>query len=250
MPVHSEMSIHTAQSLLELQKLAFIRKDRITFQMMKSSLVTQGRNLCVSQFLTTKDATHLLFIDSDIGFEALSIYDMLAREKELISIPYPLKNINWKKIVRKVKENPNVDLEKVMGYGNQYPMKIPDINNVQVQNNVIEVTHAPTGCMLIKRSVFDKLKQAYPDKGIKQGTIINGKMEDREEMWNFFDTLHDPVSKIYMGEDFAFCKLWKDIGGKCYALINQKIQHVGEHSYVGKFEDELIYTPDNDNITK
>jgi hypothetical protein len=126
--------------------------------MMKSSLVTQGRNLCVSQFLTTKDATHLLFIDSDIGFEASSIYDMLAREKELISIPYPLKNINWEKIVRKVKENPNVDLEKVMGYGNQYPMKIPDINNVQVQNNVIEVTHAPTGCMLIKRSVFDKLK--------------------------------------------------------------------------------------------
>jgi hypothetical protein len=89
---------------------------------------------------------------------------MLAREKELISIPYPLKNINWEKIVRKVKQNPNVDLEKVMGYGNQYPMKIPDINNVQVQNNVIEVTHAPTGCMLIKRSVFDKLKEAYPDK--------------------------------------------------------------------------------------
>jgi hypothetical protein len=35
-----------------------------------------------------------------------------------------------------------------------------------------------------------------------------------------------------------------------WSLINQKIQHVGEHSYVGKFEDELIYTPDNDNITK
>jgi hypothetical protein len=49
MPVHSEMSIHTAQSLLELQKLVFIRKDRITVQMMKSSLVTQGRNLmCIS----------------------------------------------------------------------------------------------------------------------------------------------------------------------------------------------------------
>ena len=108
MPVHSEMSIHTAQSLLELQKLVFIRKDRITVQMMKSSLVTQGRNLCVSAFLTNKDATHLLFIDSDIGFEASSIYDMLAREKELISIPYPLKNINWEKIVRKIKkQNPN-----------------------------------------------------------------------------------------------------------------------------------------------
>jgi len=250
MPVHSEMSIHTAQSLLELQKLIFSKKDKVTFQMMKSSLVTQGRNLCVSSFLLMKDATHLLFIDSDIGFEAESIYEMLERDKELISIPYPLKNINWEKIVRKVKENPDATIDKILGFGNQYPMRLQDNNNVQVQNNVIEVTHAPTGCMLIKRSVFEKLKQAYPDKIIKQGTFINGKLEDKEEMWNFFDTLHDPKSKIYMGEDFAFCKLWKDIGGKCYALINQIIQHVGEHSYIGKFQDELIYTPDNDNITK
>ena len=217
---------------------------------MKSSLVTQGRNLCVSQFLQTDDATHLLFIDSDIGFEAESIYEMVSRDKDVISIPYPLKTINWEKMIRKFKETNNEQVEIFREFGNQYSMKVEDSQDIKCKDNVIEVTHSPTGCMLIKRHVFDKLKKAYPDKSIRQGTIINGKMEDKEEMWKFFDTLHDPVSKIYLGEDFAFCKLWKDIGGKCYALINQKIQHVGEHSYVGKFEDELIYTPDNDNITK
>lgn len=250
MPVHSEMSIHTTQSLLELQKLVINRKDKIVFQLMKSSLVTQGRNLCVSAFLLEKKATHLLFIDSDIGFEATSIYEMLLKDKDVISVPYPLKTINWEKIVRKIKEKGEEDIKKVQGYGNQYPMKLADINNIQCQNNVIEVTHSPTGCLLIKRRVFDELKKAYPEKIIKQGTIINGKMEEKEELWNFFDTLHDPITKTYLGEDFAFCKLWKDIGGKCHAIINQSIQHVGEHSYVGKFEDELIYHPYNDNITK
>ena len=73
-PVHSEVSIHYTQSLLELQKQCWKREMRCTFQLMKSSLVTQGRNLCVSGFLENKDATHLLFIDSDIYFQAKSVY--------------------------------------------------------------------------------------------------------------------------------------------------------------------------------
>jgi hypothetical protein len=250
MPVHSEMSIHTAQSLLELQKLAFMKKHKITFQLMKSSLVTQGRNLCVSQFLQTDDATHLLFIDSDIGFEAESIYEMVAKDKDVISIPYPLKTINWEKMIRKFKETNNEDVEVFKQFGNQYPMKVEDSQDIKCKDNVIEVTHSPTGCMLIKKHVFDKLKKAYPEKIIKQGTVINGKIEEKPEFWNFFDTLHDPKTKTYLGEDFAFCKLWKDIGGKCHALINQQIMHVGEHAYVGKFLNELIEVPSNDNITK
>ena len=42
-----------------------------------------------------------------------------------------------------------------------------------------------------------------------------------------------------MGEDFSFCKLWKDLGGKCYIYVNDPIIHVGEHQYEGCFLDEL-----------
>ena len=61
-PVHSECSIHYTNALLGLQKLAFEKKIKITFQLMKSSLVTQGRNLCVAGFLES-NYTHMLFID-------------------------------------------------------------------------------------------------------------------------------------------------------------------------------------------
>ena len=37
------------------------------FCLLKSSLITQGRNLCVSAFLESK-RSHMLFIDSDISF--------------------------------------------------------------------------------------------------------------------------------------------------------------------------------------
>jgi hypothetical protein len=72
----------------------------------------------------------------------------------------------------------------------------------------MEVSHAPTGCMLIKAEVFDKMMKAYPDLKINQKTILNGKEQDHEYMYNFFDTMHDKESKKWYGEDFAFCQRW------------------------------------------
>ena len=237
-PVHSECSIHYTQALLELQQLCIKNKIKITFSLVKSSLVTQGRNLCVAGFLES-DFTHLLFIDSDIYFKADSIMEMLKKDKEVLSIPYPLKTMMWDKLYKKIQEGKIEQSSDLKKWLNTYPMKVENYEDIQIDNGVMEVTHSPTGCMMIKRVVFDKMIKAYPDKNIIQKTVINGEYVDRPNLWNFFDTLHDPVTKTYMGEDFAFCKRWKDIGGKCYAYVNDTIIHVGEHQYEGCFADEL-----------
>ena len=102
-PVHDLCSIHYTQSLLELQKECL--KDRIgcRFHIIKSSLVTQGRNLCVSAFLQS-DSTHLLFVDSDICFNPKSPKRLIACDKDIISIPYPLKDMNWEKCLTLMNE--------------------------------------------------------------------------------------------------------------------------------------------------
>jgi hypothetical protein len=239
-PCHSEVSIHYTQSVLELQKTALRNNVSITFTIFKSSLVTQGRNLCVSGFLES-DCTHLLFIDSDIAFKAQSAFNLLYADKDVISIPYPLKDMNWDKAMHMFKEGKIKtadDLKTKAFY--RYPMKVPHDQKIHVKKGIIEVTHSPTGFMMIKREVFDKMIKAYPNFYIKQLHVINGKPIERPHMWNFFDTLHDPESKTYMGEDFAFCKRWKDIGGSCHAWVMDQIIHVGEHQYTGRFGDELI----------
>jgi hypothetical protein len=241
-PVHSDVSMHYCQALLEFQKLCRDKGIKTTFSLMKSSLVTQGRNLCVSSFLAS-NYTHLLFIDSDIYFHSPSILDMIEKDKEVISIPYPLKTMMWDKLFGKIQEGKIKKPEDLQKGLNTYPMRVENPNNITLDNGVMEVTHSPTGCMLIKRSVFHKLIQAHPDKEIRQKTVINGKYVDRPHMWNFFDCIHDPITKTYLGEDFSFCKLWKDLGGKCYAYVNAPIHHIGEHSYEGRFVDELISKP-------
>ena len=238
-PVHSDVSIHYTQALIEFQKECFQKKLKVSFHLIKSSLVTQGRNLCVAGFLESK-ATHLLFIDSDIYFQGKSIFTMLKANKDIISVPYPLKTLMWDKAFKKMQEGKIKSPDDIRRSLHTYPMKVPDPNNIKLKNGVMEVTDSPTGCMLIKREVIEKMIEKYPDKQIVQKTVINGQYVNKPNMWNFFDTLHDPKEKTYNGEDFAFCKLWRDLGGKCHAYINDAIVHVGEHQYQGKFSDELI----------
>jgi hypothetical protein len=250
-PVHSEVSMHYTQALLEFQKFCMLKNIWVSFVILKSSLVTQGRNLCVSSFLNSEHKySHLLFIDADINFTPESIFEMIALDREVIAIPYPMKTINWDKVDRLSKEIKYKNSTELSTLGFTYPIKVADTSNIIVQNNVIEVTHAPTGCMLIKRQVFDKMIEKYPDLEINQPTILNGEETKNKNLYNFFDTLHDPITKKYYGEDFGFCQKWRDIGGKCYCYINRFITHVGEYQYSGRFRDELNYMTKIDELDK
>tara|TARA_R100001509_G_scaffold162840_1_gene135592 strand:+ start:1870 stop:2709 length:840 start_codon:yes stop_codon:yes gene_type:complete len=241
-PCHSEVSIHYFQACLDFQKQCMNNNVLVSFQIMKSSLVTQGRNLCVSSFMESGH-THLLFIDSDVDFQAQSIFKMVAADKGVISVPYPLKDFNWDKGWERIQSGEIKSAKDLKFKGfYRYPMKVEKEDDIRVEDGVIEVTHSPTGCMLIKKETIEKMIAAYPDMEIEQKTVINGELIKRPYFYNLFDTLFDKNNKTYMGEDFAFCKRWKDIGGKCYALVTDRISHVGEHQYRGCFADELIKT--------
>ncbi len=247
-PVHSEVSIHYTESLLTLQGMGHSLGLTIDFLLLKSSLVTQGRNLCVANFLNKESYTHMLFIDSDISFDPSLVVKLIKFDLDVLSIPYPMKTLNWKKIHSRIKEG--VDAEILSRSGFTYPIKVEDQDNLNVSKGIMEVTHAPTGFMLIKKQVFKKMIEKYPHLKIKQPTIMNGDPKETDNLWNFFDTWFDQSTNRYYGEDFAFCQKWRDIGGKCYCYINDYIAHVGEYYYEGKFIDELINTRKIDESDK
>tara|TARA_R100001163_G_C5051268_1_gene188055 strand:- start:123 stop:935 length:813 start_codon:yes stop_codon:yes gene_type:complete len=239
-PVHSDVTIHYMQSVIKLQTMCHQKNVSFTLQLMKSSLVTQGRNLCVAQFLDS-DFTHLLFIDSDILFSADSIFKMIEKDMDLLSIPYPMKIVQWEKIFNKYKDYPDRTILEASTSGNMFPVRIKDQeHDIKVDNEMIELSHTPTGCLMLKRSVLEKMIKHYPELNIRQETVVDGEKVLKPNLYNFFDTYYDKETKRYYGEDFAFSRLWNKIGGKCHALITEYITHVGEFQYTGRLIDEMI----------
>jgi len=243
-PVHSDVSIHYFKACLEFQKECFVRKIPVMFQVMKSSLVTQGRQLCVSGFMES-NCTHMLFIDSDISFNFKMVERMINYDKDICLVPYPIKGLDFDKIKSRIKEGSTLD-PRVLG--NQYTMSVPDPSNVKVENGFIEVERGPAGCMLIKREVIEALIKEYPEFTINQHTLIDGKLVKRKHMYNFFDTYWNKDDKTYTGEDFYFCKLCKHAGIKMYALVDEYISHHGEFSYTGRLIDEFKKTETSTEI--
>jgi hypothetical protein len=243
-PVHSDVSIHYFKACLEFQKECFVRKIPVMFQVMKSSLVTQGRQLCVSGFMES-NCSHMLFIDSDISFNFKMVERMINYDKDICLVPYPIKGLDFDKIKSRIKEGSTLD-PRVLG--NQYTMSVPDPSNVKVDNGFIEVERGPAGCMLIKREVIEALIKEYPEFTINQHTLIDGKLVKRKHMYNFFDTYWNKDDKTYTGEDFYFCKLCKHADIKMYALVDEYISHHGEFSYTGRLIDEFKKTDTSTEI--
>ena len=240
-PCHSEVSMHYTQAVLKFQLDCMQQGILVSFTLLKSSLVTQGRNLCVAEFLNHKDHyDYLLFIDSDIDFNSSTIYKMIGADKDIISCPYPMKTFDTDKMWRKIKETNLVNTpDDVLKAGHVFPIKMDNPNEMTMENGVIKVTHAPTGCMLIKRHVIEKMIRNHPELEIYQPTVINGKEVKKENFYNLFDTLHDVETKRYFGEDFGFCQRWTDMGGEIYIYAMDNITHVGDHQYCGRFFDLL-----------
>jgi len=211
---------------------------------MKSSLVTQGRQLCVAAFLNSQ-CTHLLFVDSDIAYSYKMFEKMVNYDKDICMVPYPIKSMDFQKIKKKIQNGSELD---PMLLGNQYTMSITDPRSIKIENGFIEVERGPAGFMLIKREAIEKLIKEYPEFTIKQHTLIDGKLVTRNFMYNFFDTYWNPNDKTYTGEDFWFCKLCRNIGVRIYALVDEYISHHGEYSYTGRLIDEFMKAESNSTV--
>jgi len=240
-PCHSEVSMHYTQAVLKFQMECMKQNILVSFSLLKSSLVTQGRNLCVAEFINHADNyDYLLFIDSDIDFESKTIFKMIGADKDVIACPYPMKMIDTDRMWAKLHQTELVKTkDDLLKAGYSFPLKMDNKDRININHGIIEVSHAPTGCMLIKREVIEKMIKHHPELQIYQPTIVNGKETAKENFYNLFDTLHDLKTKRYFGEDFGFCQRWTDMGGKVHIYVLDYITHVGEHQYCGRFYDQL-----------
>ena len=145
------------------------------------------------------EATHLMFIDSDIGFNANDILGLAAltlqKESEgfdVVAGPYPKKCISWEKIKMAVDkgfadENPN-DLEKFVGDYVFNPMS----GQQQIRvNEPVQVREAGTGFMMIRKETMQKFKEHYPQRSYRPDHIRTEHFDGSREIHAYFDCVID-----------------------------------------------------------
>jgi len=255
MPMYGGMlSENTLHGLLELQSWG--HKNDVDFRLQSmgnESLITRARNTLVSMMLDQTDyvATHLLFIDSDIGFQPENIERLIRADKDIVCGIYPRKCVHWDQVISAVKENPNITEDEVAFKALGYNLNFEDPKKVKLDNGFCEVMEAATGMMLIKREVFRKMRKAYPERKYKSDQIINGKRFISDNCFDFFGVGKLPWDKSerYLSEDYYFSRLWHKIGGKIWADVTMPLTHAGTMMFSGHVGALFSLADDTDKDT-
>lgn len=221
------------QSLLNLPSIMAKEDIEVLMSFMfNESLIQRARNALATAFMKS-DCTHMMFIDADIRFNPHDILTMLKADKEIICGIYPKKEINWN-TVKQAMDNgvDNADLKQYTGsfvvnlVGYQESVTVPVDQPVEIQNG-------GTGFMLIKREVFEALKQHVPYY-MNDVADLGNTMQAREQIYEYFATSIEEETERLLSEDYHFCAIYRKIGGRIYAAPWAQLAHIGTYMFEGR----------------
>ena len=247
----SEATLH---GLLELQQWSMSKEKDVQMRiqtMGNESLITRARNTLVSMMMDAQDyvATHLLFIDADIGFTWRNVERLICADKDIACGVYPRKHLHLEKASKWIQEDPNIspdDLEaRILGYN----INFDDPKNIRGENGFFKVQEAATGMMLVKREVIRKMMKAYPERKYESDQIVNGGSYKSDNCYDLFavgpyETLGQ---KRYLSEDYYFSRLWQELGGEIWADLASPLTHFGNRAFKGHVGTLVAKADDQNN---
>ncbi len=196
---------------------------------MNDALVANARNHLARQFLES-EATHLMWIDADIGFDATDIVTMIVADQDVVCGVYPVKEIHWERIAHAVNDGvPPAELKNHVGL---FVVRTLDGRADGASANsdgLVEVEAGGAGFMLVKRAVFERLSQYVPDY-VADGVSVK----------EFYTTGIDPETNELFGEDYYFCRLARSHGFKVYAAPWARLTHTGPYVYDSHLEPNWL----------
>lgn len=172
---HQNVSHMYLRGALDAQK-AF---PEIEFSVAVGTYIAINRQTLTERFLKSK-ATHLLFVDSDIGWTAEAVQKLIDADVGMISGVYLQRN--GQNIIAGEPIKQDFDSSKL-----------------------IECFMVPAGFLLLKRHTIERM------------LILP------EPMWSM--SHHNGE---FVGEDVAFCRRWRQMGGDVWLHPQAIVDHMGE----------------------
>lgn len=214
--VHADWAQSFAQTCLEFQKLGIACQ---WFWVAGWANVPRGRNVLTAQALAW-GATDIVFIDSDIGWEADDLLSLLFRDEE---------------VVGGAQERRKDDPAKPIKFG----VVLHDPTRIKLDTNsgLIDCKGLNTSFLKVKASVFEAM--ADPAYRFTHPDASEGNAKLHQWFRYSLDDW-DGDQRRDRGEDIDFCNEWRKLGGKVWVDPFIRLRHhEGPFCFSGALIDAL-----------
>jgi len=180
------------------------------------------RNTICNQFLDDTDASHLMFLDSDMAWQASDFFRLLqmGEKVDIVGSAYAIKN--------------------ELGKYTTIPLTDPSRAMVRNEDGLLLSATVGSGFLLIARPALEKITAAFPDHYYIDSTAVAGpEGEKPDRKWkDFFG--HVRVNEVMLGEDYSFCFRANQAKVAVWTMTDVPIIHFGVGSWPGFYEELLL----------
>ncbi|MBI1402266.1 MAG: hypothetical protein GC147_03515 [Porphyrobacter sp.] len=238
-PLYGGAEADYLRSVIGLASAAERRGVAVRFAFLSdNAAIDRARNALVGAFRQS-DATHLLFVDGDIGFspeEVLALLDLMQADDRLavIGAPCPKRRINWKLVAaaaaKGLAQGDPADLER---YAGVFALDALDPSAGVRIDQPLELARIGTGLMLVRRDVIETLCARHPELRYLPDLQDRAEGQVGEHLFALFQPLIDPDSGQLLSEDYAFCRRVRDAGHRIWAAPWMRTSHKGPARFAG-----------------
>jgi len=195
--VHVQYTTSLVDTCKLLEMHGFIPIIRIT---VGGSLLVADRNRLIQMFWES-EADYMLCIDSDLGWDPLSVVRLIRSGKDFTAGVYPSRD------------------------GSSFTFR-PDFEEdgkliICPETSLLKMNYVPAGFMLISRSVIEKMRNHFPELYYSPKDPRNPS----DSAFLFFNT--ELWNGEFWGEDYVFCRRVREIGIDIWVDPTIQFDHAG-----------------------
>ncbi len=207
-----------------------------------NAVIDRARNLLAAKFLAS-DATHLVFIDGDIGFDPdqlLALVRQMQADGRLavVGAPCPKRRVNWNLVASAAAKGLAADnpaaLERFSGV---FAIDLVDPSGSFRLDQPIELLRVGTGLMVIRRDVIETLCAAHPELRYTADQLDRDSGLASDHLTALFQPLIDPDTGHLLSDDYAFCHRVRAAGFRLWLAPWMRTTHTGPARFGGALAD-------------
>jgi len=175
--------------------------------------ISHARATMLRKALDAK-ADVIVFIDSDVSWQPKDMLTLINTEGDVVAGTYRFKH----------------EPVEYMGALLPYPDGRPQVRQ---SDGALRAFCAPAGFLKVTKECINEFIGAYPE------LTFGDKFAPSVDLFN-----HGAHEGVWYGEDYAFCRRWRETGGEVIIVPDLDISHwVGDTEYKGNYHQYLQSQP-------
>ena len=156
----------------------------------------------------------IVFIDHDISFDPGDLLKLIETEGEVVAGTYRYKTASEERYMGSIQTD-------------------EDHRPITREDGCIAAEMVPAGFMKMTKEAVDRFMRAHPE--LTYGPRYNASTD----LFN-----HGVIDGVWLGEDVAFCRRWRKLGGEIWLVPDLNLNHHGaDKTYRGNFHRFLLAQP-------